>query len=351
MSRVDVIARYRRAAQIARGWGVDVVFVSGWTTRGRDTLRPQYIVEHCTSDPSPLSTANMERILSNGHGVISGNSICTDWITRSAQVRVIASGISWHAGNSSWRNSPQLNPISLGTEIQRAASQSITASQLRAAHLWTKARSIAFGIPVINVCTHSECGLPRGRKVDPRLTPTRSLSGTAWRHDLTNFVDPTRPPTPRTITLGDTGNDVLAWNRTLTELFPYHPASEVSQTNRFTAGTAARTMLVLRYAGLSASDPSRPRVGPITRSSADRMRREPWSGKRVLVKTGGLRYSRSPGWHPENAVAGQHPAGRLFGGAIVNKLTVGAGEQYEVWPRRSDPYLYITTSPAHVELV
>ena len=159
-----------------------------------------------------------------------------------------------------------------------------------------------------------------------------------------------RPPVDRTITVGDRGPDVAEWNATLARLFPAHPASATT-TDRFTAGTVERTLLVLRYAGLTAADPARPRVGPATRDAAAKMAREPWAGKRVRIKTDGLRYYSTPGWHPDNRPAGAGRAGFWFGGGIVQLHTVGAGRQYEVFSLKGAGPLYITASPVHVDVL
>lgn len=152
----------------------------------------------------------------------------------------------------------------------------------------------------------------------------------------------------RTITVGDRGPDVAEWNATLRRLFPHHPAAS-NRGDRFDVGTVVLTNLVLRYAGLTAADPNRPRVGPATRDAAERLAREPWAGKRVRIRTAGLRYYRQPGWWPDQTPAGHGVAGRWFGAAIVRKLEVGAGWQYEVASRRIGGYLYVTASD-HVEV-
>lgn len=196
MSRTGVIAAYRRAAELARGQGVDVRFHPGWTTRGRDGFDPRVIVEHCTSDPATLTSARMLDLLANGHGALSGNAICNDAVLRDGTVHVIASGLAWHAGESAWDGLSGMNRYGLGTEYQRAATQPLTDRQLEVGRIWTRARMAAFTIPSRRVCEHGECALPAGRKVDRVLRPGVRMSGAQWRTSLVAPPPPTPPPPP-----------------------------------------------------------------------------------------------------------------------------------------------------------
>jgi hypothetical protein len=350
MSRADNIARILRAVELARPYlPSGVSYVDGWRERGRDGLRPRGIINHTTEDARPLSWAQLMPILRDGHGAIAGNSICQFAIRQSdAKVVVIAAGLSWHCGEGGW-NRLTNNASMLGTEYQRGQGETLHPAMLEAGLVWDWALTRAFDIPVANICEHREWA--PGRKTDRRLNNTTQVSGDAWRRDLADMIrkgGPTRPS--RAFTTGDRGPDVLRWNRTLDLLFPAHPASG-KPTDRFTKGTAQRTLLVFRYGELTAADPAAPRVGDRTRGVAERMLREPWAGMRVVVKTAGLRYYGTPGWHPDVQPAGTGRQGLLFGGGIVRKLKVDDGEQYEVFPLKSKNPLYITASTAHVELV
>ena len=194
MTRPQVIAAYRRAAELARAEGVDVRFYDGWTARGRPGLDPQIIVEHDTSDAAQLTPSRMLQILANGHGAIAGNAICTDAILRDGTVWVIASGLAWHAGNGDWAGHSG-NARALGTEYQRAANQPLTDRQLEVGRIWTRARCAAFRLSTSRVCEHAEYATPRGRKQDRSLRPGVRLSGTDWRRSLT-APTVTPPPAP-----------------------------------------------------------------------------------------------------------------------------------------------------------
>jgi hypothetical protein len=350
MSRADNAARVLRAVELARpSLPGGVSFVDGWRDRGRDGLRPRGIINHTTEDARPLSWAQLLPILRDGHGSIAGNSICQFAIRQSdAQVVVIAAGLSWHCGAGGW-NRLTGNASMLGTEYQRGQGETLHPAMLEAGLVWDWALTQAFDIPVANVCEHREWA--PGRKTDRRLNNTTLVSGDAWRRDLADLIRKGGPTPPSQVfTTGDRGPDVLRWNRTLDLLFPAHPASG-EPSDRFTAGTAERTLLVLRYGGLTVVDPAAPRVGDRTRAVAEQMVREPWAGMRVIIKTDGLRYYDTPGWHPDVQPVGTGRQGDLFGGGIVRKLKVGGGEQYEVFPLNSKQPLFITANTSHVELV
>jgi hypothetical protein len=172
--------------------------------------------------------------------------------------------------------------------------------------------------------------------------------GRAIAFGICDFFGTPRPG--RIISFGDHGHDVERWNLTLDRLFPHHRGAGLS-ANRFDAFTVERTLLVLRYGDMTASDPARPRVGLVTRGVAERMLKEPWVGKRVKIKTNGLRWYPTPGWHPQTPAGGQSPKGAVWHGGIVRLLEVGAGRQYEVLTRGAALSRYVTASPAHVELI
>lgn len=194
-TRAQAVAAFRVAADLARAQGETVTFLSGWATRGRDGLQVYVVVEHDTSDPAVVSRARILDILANGHGAIAGNAICTDAVMRDGEIVVVASGMAWHAGSSSWRGRSSLNRWSLGTEYHRAGSQSLTAAQMRAGRVWTRARLVAFGLVPADVGEHAEVALPAGRKGDRSASPGVRIDGAAWRRSLA-VPDPEPEPEP-----------------------------------------------------------------------------------------------------------------------------------------------------------
>jgi hypothetical protein len=184
MNRSQIVAAYRKAADLARQHGVEVAYRDGWTWRGRDGLTPRIIVEHDTSDPARLPHSRMLDILSDGHGALTGNAICNDAILDDGTVWIIASGVAWHAGSTWWDGLAGLNLWALGTEYQRAQTGSLTDRQLQVGRIWTRARMAAFQIPSRRVCEHAEAATPAGRKIDRSLRPGVRLSGAEWRRTI-----------------------------------------------------------------------------------------------------------------------------------------------------------------------
>lgn len=183
MNRAEVIARYRKAAELARAHGVPVHYRAGWTQRGRAGLTPTIIVEHDTSDPHRLSHGRLLDLLERGHGSIAGNAICNDAITDDGDVHILASGLAWHAGAGVWAGQSG-NARALGTEYQRYAYGPLTPIQLRNGRIWTACRNVAFAIPPSHVCEHGEYARPRGRKRDRQHRPGVRVDGDAWRRSL-----------------------------------------------------------------------------------------------------------------------------------------------------------------------
>jgi hypothetical protein len=183
-TRAQAVAAFRVAADLARAQGEKVTFWPGWATRGRDGLQVYVVVEHDTADPAILTRQRILDILANGHGSIAGNAICTDAVMRDGEIVVIASGLAWHAGSSTWRGRTSLNRWSLGTEYHRAGSQSLTDAQMRAGRVWTRARLAAFGLVPADVGEHAEVALPDGRKGDRSASPGVRVNGAAWRRSL-----------------------------------------------------------------------------------------------------------------------------------------------------------------------
>lgn len=110
---------------------------------------------------------------------------------RDGEIVVIAAGLAWQGGAGTWQGHSG-NARALGTEYQRAASQPLTAEQLRVGRIWTRCRNAAFSIARVNVCEHSEYATPVGRKVDRSQRPGVRISGADWRAQL---AQPSPPPT------------------------------------------------------------------------------------------------------------------------------------------------------------
>src|SRR5690606_16095746 len=92
-----------------RDWGLNVVEVNGWQTRGSSVFNPGGSVNHHTAGSRHNSIPSLN-ILINGHGSLPG-PLCNVAQSRSTQynsgqafddVYVIAAGRANHAGLGGW---------------------------------------------------------------------------------------------------------------------------------------------------------------------------------------------------------------------------------------------------------
>jgi hypothetical protein len=174
-------------------------------------------------------------------------------------------------------------------------------------------------------------------------------------------VPPSTRPSETSITYGDRGEAVRAWQRDLVNAGFSIPAGA---TGNFLDQTRDATNRFYRAVGLSASDPRRPIVGP---RSYEAMRKylanlkqqstAEWAGRYIVAKVDLNFYANSgtAGWAPS---VRPHPASPLkagwgFKGGIHGVINVpanrGGGTQYVV-SNSSGHRFRITTNPRFVEL-
>jgi peptidoglycan hydrolase-like protein with peptidoglycan-binding domain len=177
-------------ADKCRYYGLDVVEVDGWRTRGSSSFDPYGVVCHHTAG-SPDGEMPSLRLLINGRSDLPG-PLCNVALGRSGKVYVVAAGRANHAGAGGWHGLVGNSSV-LGIEAESTGSadgQNWTAEQRRvypilAAALKAGAKSPTdFSI----ICAHREWAPTR--KVDPRGIDMPSLRDTARR------FDPRPPPPP-----------------------------------------------------------------------------------------------------------------------------------------------------------
>jgi hypothetical protein len=174
-------------------------------------------------------------------------------------------------------------------------------------------------------------------------------------------VEDTHPPQSTEpsaviVTLGDTGAEVLAWQRDLVKLLP-RSAHAHRPDGHFGPKTVGWTNEAFRVLKLTARDAVRPLVGPRSRAAMDKelVRRaakpaQPsWQGKALVSKINGLRFYAQPGWAPQVRPAGTFDRGHRFP-RIESRISVGAGHQYRVRNSKGHGPFYVTASPTYVEL-
>ena len=157
-----VVAAMRKIGAICRDrYGLKVVEVSGWTTRGRSsTFTPRFTIEHHTAAPVDITA-----MLINGRPDLSG-PLCNFELRKDGTVGLLASGRANHAGVASVSSSESYGieatgPVPTGNTGAGAFPNYQAYVKLVAAicthHGWGMDR----------VKAHKEICQPPGRKPDP----------------------------------------------------------------------------------------------------------------------------------------------------------------------------------------
>lgn len=149
---------------VVRGAGLKVIVESGYDTRNHGELEGlRGLVLHHTGS----SGSSAWQVVRDGRPDLEG-PLAQMTLERDGTVRVISSGVCWHAGTGTW---PSIgtnvgNAYCLGIECVYNGSD-ITAEQRRVYPILAAALCRAYGIPVGNVIGHREWATPAGRKSDP----------------------------------------------------------------------------------------------------------------------------------------------------------------------------------------
>jgi len=161
-------------------------------------------------------------------------------------------------------------------------------------------------------------------------------------------VPPSTRPSATVITVGDVGEDVMAWQIDLVALLGPGALPRFGPDGDFGQETRDATVRAFRQLGLSTSDPKRPLVGPRSRAAMDEALRRgvpEWRGKAVVARER-VRFYAAPQW--------TNPAGHMQPGhsfpTIEALLHVGAGRQYRVRNSRGAGPFYVTAAERWVRL-
>lgn len=162
--------RFNNLADHLRSWGLDVVEVDGWKTRGRpftDIDDVKVVVCHHTgsklSHTKDLPTFN---VLKDGRDDLPG-PLCAVGLGYSGKVYVFASGKANHAGSGHWAGIFVGNDHSLGIEAESPGDGTWTPEQRRVYPILSAALVDLIDSDAHHVCAHRESAEPHGRKNDP----------------------------------------------------------------------------------------------------------------------------------------------------------------------------------------
>ena len=150
-------------AQRLRNFGLTVVEVNGWRTRGSDTFNPKGSVDHHTAGPRTGNAPSLG-VCINGRADLPG-PLCNVLVGRDNTCYVVAAGRANHAGSGGW-GGLQGNASVFGVERENVGdgSEPWTLAQYDTAARVHAALVSAAGGRADLVCEHKEWA-PR-RKVD-----------------------------------------------------------------------------------------------------------------------------------------------------------------------------------------
>lgn len=199
----DTAADLRRCLNILDGWGIPIVQVPGWETRGKGAMTTRGHLEHHTAGGSGVAASL--RVVTFGRAGLR-NSLSRWYVDRAATGYLVALNVSWHAG----AGVKGTNVILSGTEgenngVDEPWSEPMKETMARI----TAAEAIVFGYSANRVWEHREHA-PR-RKID-----RTGIDPDQWRARVAEIIE---EGVDMTLKRGDRGNAVrkfqqalLAWN-------------------------------------------------------------------------------------------------------------------------------------------
>jgi hypothetical protein len=190
----------------ARLTGYPVIESTGWRTRGvpdsKGQPRGMRVVEgitpHHTAGPATGDYPSL-RVVRDGRAGLQG-PLSHYGLGRSGTVHVIAAGLCYHAGASSWAGFTDLNDEFLGIEAEDDGDGTWTSEQLDAYPRLVAACLYYMRRDASRAAGHREICLPKGRKIDPAGIDLDAFRGrVAWLladplNRIPRFANP--PPTP-----------------------------------------------------------------------------------------------------------------------------------------------------------
>lgn len=171
-----------------RKWGLKVVEVDGWRTRGSDTFNPRGSVDHHTAGPRTGNAPSLN-ICINGRADLPG-PLCHVLIGRDNTCYVIAAGRANHAGTGGWGGlTGNTSVFGIERENVGTGAEPWTLEQYDVAAKAHAALISAHGARWDLVCEHKEWA-PR-RKID-----AYGVDGNTMRELVRDRLNPTVPPVP-----------------------------------------------------------------------------------------------------------------------------------------------------------
>jgi hypothetical protein len=168
-------------ADAARLTGYPVLEVAGWRGRGHGDFRVlEGVVAHHTAD-GPTGVYPSLGVVRDGRAGLAG-PLANLGLGRDGTVLVIADGVGWHAGASTWAGFRDVNDEFLGVEAESVGTRDDWTAAQRDCYPRLVAACLFYLRRDANRCAgHKEIALPLGRKVDPAFTDMNAFrQQVAW---------------------------------------------------------------------------------------------------------------------------------------------------------------------------
>ena len=162
-------------ATILRNAGLNVVEVSGWTTRGHGQMTAvKSIIVHHTAGPATGDMPSLN-FIRDGSSSLKG-PLAQLGLGRTGTWYVIAAGLSYHAGvvtdSSLYSNANAIGIEAEGVGLPATDSGHSNWPEVQWQSYVRGVRALknAFGVPTDRVRGHKEVASPLGRKIDPNFS-------------------------------------------------------------------------------------------------------------------------------------------------------------------------------------
>ena len=163
-----------------RHYGLKVVEIDGWRTRGNTAFSPRGSVDHHTAGPRRGNAPSLG-ICINGRSDLPG-PLCHVLVARDLTCYLIAAGRANHAGPGGWKGLTGNSSV-FGVERENVGTSAEPWTTAQTKHAATVHKALMGGRSASLVCRHAEWA--PSRKID-----THSLSGNLLR----TMVAATMPP-------------------------------------------------------------------------------------------------------------------------------------------------------------
>lgn len=232
-----------------RSYGVQVVEVAGWQTRGSSTFDPKGVIAHHTASRRGSGDASSLRICTHGRSDLPG-PLCQVLLSRSGVAYIIASGRANHAGTGGAMGLAGNSSV-FGIEAENdGVGEPWSVQQIEAYYRVTAALLEGIGKTGSNVVGHREWA-PR-RKIDPTGIDMNKFR---WEVDARlknkSGASPAPSPAPQTtsglIKLGSRGDEVWNWQAHLNK----YAGAKITVDGIFGQGTHNATVNFQRFFGLT----------------------------------------------------------------------------------------------------